>query len=45
MTTLSMTAVTNLMKGVNTLTKNLPSETATWVSSLFSGLMGGATQQ
>ena len=45
MTTLSMTAVTNLMKGVNTLTKNLPSETATWVSSLFSGLMGGATKQ
>ena len=45
MTTLSMTAVTNLMKGVNTLTKNLPSETATWVSSLFSGLMGGATQK
>ena len=41
MTTLSMTAITNLMKGVNTLTKNLPSDTSAWVSSLFSGLMGG----
>lgn len=44
MTTLGMTAVTNLMKGINILTKNLPAETATWVTSLFSSLLGGATQ-